>query len=325
MIVSLDKPDLAELAHHGVKGQKWGVHKQEEPTKETAQRNEDTKSLIAAAKPDPVSKAQATKNLQQNTEKAAEKFEKSDASGTRKRLTPTQKKVLIGGAVVVGVVGGAYLLRRAGAKPEGFISPSDFVELRQHSISNVWSTNNYLRPESFARSGFTLPKGHEFLRVSNAAETTFGHATYASSSVDDYARYLVGYGAHGMPAGDVHKVAFNATQDIKVPSLKTAIDTLREVIHEEGHTGVTDKELVGRYRRLSGGYWNEPDGEKLFRKLVKKGYSAIVDEMDAGVQSESPLVIINNNAFGPKTSTKLTAKNVQETMKSLREINNRKL
>src|SRR4051812_38648312 len=83
------------LKHHGVKGQKWGVRKEEDSSatssaaKAVAGANADTKAYMSAASEmtKNISSEKQAANLKANRERFAAKFEASEATG-HKIATP---------------------------------------------------------------------------------------------------------------------------------------------------------------------------------------------------------------------------------------------
>lgn len=342
------------LEHHGVKGMHWGVRKEDESSsdrassKEIANYNAKTKSYMAAAdqiRDSSVTPEQAAKNVSANATKFADKFAPSNGSKSR-TLTPTEKKLLIGGVLGAGAIGGLYLAKKYGIsgevasefKPGDKLSIADFDRLRAQSLYASWGTNGYVTKESFARPAFELPVGHTLHRLSAEAETqfgnSFGNGTYATHSLDDFNRYAVGFGRTEGPLLDptaLHHVSWQLTKPVKVPALTDVLGTVREVLAEEHGLGgheISDKEVVEAYGKWSGGTWKEGTGYggggKLLEALKKKGYGAIVDEQDAGILGESPLLFFDTSSAGPKSSTQLTEAVARSARENLTEMHNRK-
>jgi hypothetical protein len=82
--------------------------------------------------------------------------------------------------------------------------------------------------------------------------------------------------------------------------------------------------LMEEYQKLSGGQWNNTQAEQLFGVLRKKGFGAIVDEMDAGVIGETPLVVFARDILGEKNNTPLTHDDITHAESNLIELENRK-
>lgn len=358
------------LEHHGVKGMKWGVRKEEDgagsnfgrtipptnPTEHNAQ-NKAYLSAAAAIQAKPVSVAQQIANLKTNRELFVKKFESSEAEGFSQapaksaspgavakarekwhNLDPETKQnlIIVGvtGAAVAGIIGyGLYANHYAlpttamfdnsglgNAKPGGKIGLGAFIHHIDQSQMATMSTENFFRPESFARPAFELPAGHNFMRISAAAEKTFGQATYCSASPDDYNRYACALGVQGIKR---HLVEFQATKAIKVPALSDVLHTVREQMGRDygisDLSKISDADVLDRYKSISHQQWRGQESLNLIRSLKAKGYGAIVDEMDAGVFSERPLVLFSSNVT-PKRGRVLTRKDLTKSLRDLKEI-----
>lgn len=241
-------------------------------------------------------------------------------------LTDFQKKALISAGVVTLAVGGLYAYGKFGPKPEDYVgkhvSSDLFEKFAAKSVSKTWVGDGYIQPSSFNRSGFTLPAGHTFYRLSHDAEKSFGEITYATHSLVDRDRYLSG--APGVSVKNL--ITFKSTKPVKIPHLTTVLDSLKEVMETSPHEAkILDTDVINEYNMLSGGRWNTDRGHALIRNLASKGYGGIVDEMDAGVFGDSPLVLFGDN-FTSKVITPLTGSGIRErAMENIVELSSRKL
>lgn len=347
-----DKPSLDELMHHGVKGQRWGVRKNLEEIgthaigaikQDTAKMNAHTKDYLAVIGKESgklVSKKEATAALDANKEKFAQKFAPSDGPiKPGKGLSSRQKKILVIGAETAVVVGGIYLLSKYGESkgiahvpklpgphPGSALKIAEYEKLTQNSMSRTWHGNpGFVTAESFARPAFELPKGHTFYRISTAAEKEFRipPGTYSLSSIEDFNRYVVGFSKEKGGAA-LHQIKFQSTEAIKVPHLTDVLDTVKEVVSaEKGGSKVSSEEAVRVYKAMSGGGWSGSREQALLSALRSKGFGAIVDEMDAGVIGEKPLVVFSEH-FSGKASTPFTEATVKAAAANLTEIGWRK-
>jgi hypothetical protein len=253
----------------------------------------------------------------------------------RRKLTEGQKKLLKTAAIGAGVVGTAYLLNRQLEKSIGIdstlkehlkkgtlrgkpITHDQFNSLTTYSQMKTWTTGNYITKDSWAREAFELPVGHEFLRLSQQSESDFFRGTYSVASKEDWHRYLTNFRHEKGGAQEFHKVSWKLTEPVKVPALKDVIGTIQEV------RGVSEKEAIRSYKELSGKGWDDIKSVQLINALKKKGYGAIIDEMDAGVIGDKPLVFFAPNSTGGKTSKKLTMSEIKAAEKAVKELASRK-
>lgn len=346
------------LEHYGVKGMKWGVRRKEGTDGRVSTKRDNSSAGSKLTKnqeyeltdvykniPDEkVSKKQQYKNLAENQEKFLAKagldgVEDDSSKGWR----PTKKQVaavVIGAAAVGAVAYGGYKVHqhqvekkrlldiRNGKHPPGTkIDAANYNLTVAGSKGRTWSKQNYLKDSSFDQDDFTLPKGHIFTRISSNAETDFRRSTYATSNEGDYNRYLTTFRGEAkvMDSQKLYKVSFSANEDIKVPSLTKRIEAMRTVLTKaNGGVDVGPEVAKRTYTSYSGGYWDNDTAKSFFKELGSQGYSAIVDDMDAGVVGESPLVIFRPDAMGKKTSKLITPDDITHAENNLTEIRNRK-
>lgn len=371
------------LAHHGVKGMKWGVINEDDTggapsgaakdpkkqpkgdvevpkTTKKAAAPESTTSKSSSAEKTSSAKTSAVlagnkkwseipepkhttselkKNYADSHAKFIKKVEPSNAESpgkTKTPLTPEQKKKIAKGIVAGVVIGGYVALAVYGTKKmnDDMLkqamgetdprSPAGIFKMAVANSKKTWSTG-YITQLSHDRPEFELPIGHVFHRISTGAENSFKDATYATHSIEDFNRYVTAFRGEKIGAAAFHHVTFEATSPIKVPNLKTTLDTLHEVMASDGLGAPTQAEVLNTYKRLSGSSWDSYDhGPKLFEALAKKGYGAIVDEMDANVIGESPIVLFAKENVSSKVSTLMSNRDIVEAEKAVTDFANRK-
>lgn len=333
------------LKHFGIKGMRWGVRKEDERS-----GNDGAKAYIAslnAHKPKKLSEEEERASLVENHQKFLAKFQpppKVDDRG--KGLSRNQKFAI--GAVATAVAAGAGFLayehfiggdlkvpsspswaskiRAMAGKP---ISPHDFHTAKQASIKGTWVGGNFLQPSSFARGEKTYPQGHLFRRYGMGLEPeSFSHYTYATDSKADFGRYIYDMQeptarSNGIFRGFKH-IQFTAKEELRLPSTTAAVDTMREVLSREGSVA-TRESAIKAYNEVSGGRWVSPRATSFVEALKAKGFHGVVDEMDAGVVGESPVVLFSHERLSNKVFHDLTWAEVQDAQSSLTELSNRKL
>lgn len=334
------------LKHYGVKGMRWGVRKEDEPAKprktaaekltgrrlgNAALEAEYRKAVATMPKPTP---NQQAAHLQANQSKFAAKAGFSpDDIPEDKKWKPTGKQVALGvaGLAVVGLVGySAYKYGKVYPPgeilhntPEANAKAFNLQVMKSKMMS--WGGSNYLYPSSFEQQDYSLPAGHTFHRISKYAEDSFRGATYATHSTEDYHRYLTAFRHELGPGAKLHHVTFQATEEIKIPALTMRLETMREVLSDRWGKDVPHEDAVRWYTKLSGGSWDDPIADGFFEALGKKGYHAIVDDMDAGVIGDSPLVIFKPSSFSSKSASVIKAEHIKEAESLVKELANRKL
>ena len=258
---------------------------------------------------------------------------RDDAARVREgKLTSGQKKALVAaglGAAVVGTVlyskhKNATAMRDLEAKVAAGDSDAKLklynIHLRQ-AKTKTWMFGGYVQKESWDREEFELPAGHTFHRLSTRDESSHGYrpGTYSTPSEADFNRYVAGF-RREKGGSDFYHVTFQSKSPTKVPDLKTTVETLRETMERDtyGINPTTRAQALAEYQRLSGGSWNSSLAGKFFSNLQAKGYGAIVDEMDAGVIGDRPLVFFNTQDANRKESRLLDSGEITNREKSIK-------
>lgn len=213
--------------------------------------------------------------------------------------------------------------------PGQHVSSKKFQSLVKGSEAVTWGSGNYIQKSSFERPAFELPVGHVFHRISLGDESEFWPGTYCTPSRACFNRYISGFAMldkGATSASGFRHITFKATEPIRVPHITDVFDGLKEVLSENWETPIskiTDIEVMENYKQLSGGNWSSPNGKALFENLRKKGFGAIVDEMDAGVIGERPLVLFSKGVSA-KTSARLERSEIKTALNDLTEMAGRK-
>ncbi|HPE27624.1 MAG TPA: hypothetical protein PLM10_02040 [Saccharofermentans sp.] len=358
-----DKSREEALAHFGVKGMKWGIRNEKdndagEKSKAEASLGK-TSSKITKEEYNELIKNQPkktrveqAKSIAENKTKFKAKFEPTDKSEStkppeKKGWRPTKKQVAIAaiGAAYIGLAASSYYMEKnayggqpftqdfrqslklkpiaALIKPGESCTFSQYNDLINGSIGRTWGMKGYFTEYSYDRPELTFPAGHIFHRLSQGIETEFGNrGNYCVSSKLEMARYLA-----SQEFGSATKhVTWSSTSEVKVPALSTVLETAKLALSEAKGKQVSNKEAFSWYRQQTGGGWYK-DGtvtSKFFEMLKNQGYHAIVDEMDAGVMAENPLVWFNTAAASAKQTSKLTKEEMDEARRILTEIAHRK-
>ena len=150
--------------------------------------------------------------------------------------------------------------------------------------------------KALERPGFTIPQDTVFQRLSDNTETGEGYAAgaYSTFLTNDKAKY----GGSPEFGEKAYAISYRAKGPVKVPSTKTVLDTIKSIKKNADGSPLSDSQVVSLYHEMSGGDWKtHPTGSKLIGSLKKAGYSAIVDDMDAGYLGDLPVVF-----FGEATN-----------------------
>ena len=350
----------AFLAHHGVKGMKWGVRNDKGSSGVGTSSNEtkgkqssDYSSAIDTFyknKSDEDLRREGEQKLKQQaaitfpSSKVATQDSADNESGAKGGLT-TQQKVLIGvGATVAAgalVYYGKQYYDNKGLREFDSLSAKVAADSKQkvaakkllddkdrasretlqnatrQETSSEWSRlfggSSEFREFEQAASGasegafyrglktkkalsrpeFTIPEDTVFQRLSSTAETgkDYHLGAYSSFLTNDKAVY----GSSTEFGSSPYLVSYKAKGPVKVPSTQTVLDTLRSVKKKADGSTMTADETITQYHNLAGGNWKaSPDAKNLVKALKKQGYSAIVDDMDAGYLGDLPIVFFGN-------------------------------
>ena len=241
------------------------------------------------------------------------------------RLTSTQKKALIGIGAAVAVGGLAYY----GNKQISAISAQEH-EANRRETSDLWnkmfgedhegaasSTSPIIsdygagsfyvgltNKKALSRPEFVIPEGTVFQRLSNHKEDSSEYGKVKGA----YATFLPNdkkiYGSSSEFGGKAFTVNFKSKGPARVPSLPTVLAHLKQVQKSEYPNSPdmwTDSHVFAVYHGMAGGSWSDSTSMKLFSSLKTYGYSAIVDDMDAGYLGDLPVVFFGDAQ--PATST----------------------
>lgn len=345
------------LAHYGVKGMRWGKRKKAETSSGDSGASEKTSSSTSkASTAETKGTTPAATKTTVTTPKNAPKLTKQQAANLRSAneqflaksgfteadlavaqpsggWKPTKKQVGIAILGVAAVGAAAYGIHKIGPVPGPGepSSPFMFKGLVAESKLATWTNRDFLHDSSYAREEFSLPVGHTFYRISKHAETGFSGPTYATSSKSDYGRYLAAFRQELGFGAKLNRVQFTAQDEIRVPKLDTVLDSLHSAMdrqmRDQGYTksSIYDRDqVVDLYKMMAGGNWKSEVADYLFEDLAKKGYGAIVDDMDAGVIGETPLVVFGTDKLSGKTAAPIKGDEIRDALGNLTEINNRK-
>lgn len=352
------------LAHFGIKGMRWGVRNEDDissapkssskkKTKNTSKVTKEEYNELLKNQPK-LNKAQQAKSIAKNKEKFKAKFESNPTVGKsepvkKKGWRPNKNQLAIAGigAAYIGLVAASYYADTKGSSFQGNSAIKNVLKnpvlnkpalavragahcdfptyssLIQGSISRSWGSHGYFNDYSWERPELSFPAGHVFHRLSNGVETGFGsRGTYCTSSLSEFARYL----ASSEFGNTDHHVSWRSTTEVRVPKLETVLETAKKALSDASGSEISTKEAFNWYKYQSGGGWDRNDTKvaRFFDALKASGFHAIVDEMDAGVYSELPLVWFDSSAASSKQTSRLTKKDINEAKSILTEIAHRK-
>lgn len=336
------------LAHYGVKGMRWGVRREMRRIRNSESKSYSSVSEALQNTPQKLSSKQR-ESVKENEKRQSKKFDDVPDEPS-KGWRPTKKQVafVVAGAVIAGAI--IYKLNTGKDLPstKGFsvdeyknvlpdtdkvgwysdfagkkVSPNEYKGLAQFSSGRIWSNGtNFITKESFDQKETTFKAGHEFFRVSHVVEDSFRETTYMVGSKEEAARYFLGWKDQ-----TTNLISFKTKSDIRVPDLHTRLEAMREVLVAEGQTDVSPKKVMEIYGNFVGGSISggaSDRGRNFLANLSAKGYHAIVDDMDAGVYGEMPMVLFDSSSMTKKVTTLRENVDVKALTDILTEIPNRR-
>jgi len=351
----IDEDDY--LMHHGIKGQKWGViTKRFTSSNQSTKNNEPSGSSNSKLHEDfkKHPRKELTPEEKANVAKASKKFEaqREESSMDSPRWKPTKKQVAtvaIGAAAAGAIIGGIIISKKlkAGKIAQGAFSVEDYKNALQgrpetpdwiagyagahmsredykgitaYSRDRVWGGGNYLTAKSFDQKETIFEPGHEFFRVSHKVEDSFRKTTYMTPNKECLARYHLGW-----KDATTNIINFKSKEQIRVPDLHTRLEAVREELVKEGDPFSRDPNFIMRkYSIYCGGDWQGGFADKVIANLKAKGFDAIVDDMDAGVYGEMPLVLFSPEKMTEKITTLYKDVDVKALEEILTDIPNRR-
>ena len=170
--------------------------------------------------------------------------------------------------------------------------------------SGLTNKKAYDRPE------FTIPKETTFQRLSNHQEDSSSYTKGAYSTFLNNDKKI--YGASSEFGDKNWTLEFTPKHEVRVPRLQTVLAHLKQVADgqlPQGATKHTDEAIVKMYHNMAGGSWADNRSQMLFDSLRSHGYSAIVDDMDAGYLGDLPVVF-----FGDANPAKAIDRTIKEIL-----------
>lgn len=248
------------------------------------------------------------------------------------KLTDSQKRMLIVGGLAAVAVAGSYGSYKYAEHKVGLTaddkkslldankreSERQWEQLfgEKHSFEPAGSSFSvssgsfyagFTNKKALSRPEFTIPAGTKFQRLSDHMEDSSEYGKVKGA----YATFLSNdkkiYGASHEFGSKKFTVEFEADGETRVPNVTTVLAHLKQVRAAEDpfFKNASTESLLLQYKQMAGGSWSNGTSMKLFESLRSHGYSAIVDDMDAGYLGDLPVVFFGSAK--PATATERTA------------------
>ncbi|QED11509.1 membrane protein [Arthrobacter phage Qui] len=242
---------------------------------------------------------------------------KVDPEEVKKRFGVTKKQAIIGASVILGGIAVGVILANKGNIKTAILEKNGAANSKLNKVE-VLAKFKDAHGDS---TDFSFPQGQVFSRMSRVAETTVREGSYAAHTPKDIANYTSTWWWHA----DRTQVRIEATETIKVPSMKKRLDTVKEMVDSplsgSAYGGKTLREVLAQKEtHLAAKAWvrsapTEVIAEKAYNdmfqrgftahlgkefldKLRDQGYGAMRDDNDfLNKVSDSPMIFLNSDKF----------------------------
>ncbi len=323
---------ITYIAHHGIKGQEWGVRngppyplsekKHAAVVKKDKESGYTFKNKVKAAigyyKPGD-NNPYISPERKAAREKETEDYEKSKKAAEAKieslkvsiNSHPEMKKLLIGAGIAAGAAFVGYALYKTynhnlRSFDRGYFNRSLDKQLKGFDVKSLDDLDKIYK------------KGHIFHRMSSIKmeDLTNAKRIYASVNENDSNRYKVKLPEYfkrwvdTVPGfkyeGDFNNT-YQALTDIKSPSAKKRYEYYLDLLKNDndfrkamGFKKDYDENYINNFAQRTFMRFvtalsngDNPAIQKYYKKILDMGYNAIIDDNDLGVLAEEPLIILN--------------------------------
>lgn len=318
----------AYLAHHGIKGMRWGVRKE----RETTPLDASDKEIVAKLEPHGYDSDRMRRMFGPSSDKPSEKDnEKFQLTDKQKRMLKTGAKVAVAAALVYGLhrYGESVQKKALGIND----APEEFLDFwTDHQKTSLLRGKKGFSPEfieGLSSEPLTFSPGSILKRISTEAETDIRpggfYAAFKDEDVQRYQAVLPAYWKQwGFGATEGHIVSLEAVQEVRAPSPKKTYEMFRDILDKPvdyydfaqgsdvktnvrdsfktalGMHGADDETLMRRAFPHAALNWNDDDNQitkHFFERLRSEGFNAVVDINDAGSLSDTPMRVLDGSLF----------------------------
>ena len=296
------------LAHHGIKGQRWGIRRYQNPdgTLTPAGRERYYKDRVKELKKEyrnkvgnKWSESGESKYIKENYGENYKKDKKLAEDRSAKR------KVIAAGAVI-GTAAAAYLTI-------GAVDAISTYKINDKFTKNV-RVNFDERFDNILNDPETMKKFEEGKKLNrvlygneNEEQKIFNESLYVTDNDKDRKFYKAALGNMQGGFSSKKEITYEAKNDIYSAQGKDLVNYALEALgydYDASDLNKNDKEIREAKRRVQDAIFDIPkknrsgelvsdDAKKIRDKLIEEGYGSIKDYTDAGILGDAPRVMLN--------------------------------
>lgn len=301
-----EPPSGDQILHYGVKGMRWGIRKDDRTGSTRPSSGPDFPPTRIASPRFPTTRA---------LDPTSELPEADPNAPVGKVFGLTNKQAAVGAGILLGVGITAALYMDVGGVRSSILDRG----FQQSTLVSGERKLQEIIDANRGRTGQTLPKGQMFSRMSKVSEMDIRSGAYATYEEADVAHYKMMWAQKG------YQINIKALQDIKMPDLKTRLDTATELFEGDSSirrglmsqqssplaklwvaTAKNEDLAKYTYAKFDTPDWKRGVGKRYLEALTAKGYGAMLDDVDSGRLSGNPVVLINQQLFNISSRTQMT-------------------
>lgn len=289
-----------ELYHHGIKGQKWGVRRFQNKDGTLTPAGKKRYDDDTGESTKPAKKQKVTHRMQLEKKYRESGMSEQEAQKAADRRIKTEKVIAVTAGVTVAACTAWY-------------------------AKNKWA-ETYC--DQILKSGTTF---HNLDSAANPRPGEHLYVNYRRNDTDYFRGHFAINKMRKSETGNAFNHVVTATEDIKIPSLKTRKSVFKQLYdsdeqfretfntHSNLPKGTNSSKLAYKMMWPKFGDKDNPEfneaKHKYFSALRQKGYEAIVDELDSSAsvfRADAPLILLNTSSksLGEMTIKELTSRDV---------------
>lgn len=286
------------LVHHGIKGQKWGVRRYQNPdgslTKAGMARyySERTKELSKEYKEtagDKINKKDLNKYISEHYGEDYEEHRKAFIS---------DKNIKRGTGIALGALATVGTLWVASEAKGKIVYSLKESKMNQRDVDEDYKIQDATE---------IIPAGHQVYRQTSNPSEGYSEAMYATVNKKDKETYKALSKTLLTSGKKQYEKTFETVKDIKVAPESVILKAVKETYNLK-----TDEEAKQKYygmnkamiNKSESGSLENPGSSNIRKTLLSMGYNAVRDVYDTGTFSQRPMIFLDSDDLKPvKTRT----------------------